>query len=117
MKPTGIAVLGAIIGGCLGYFLFAWILKQGLYAMILPGALLGFGARFGKSPAIAIPIACGVAALLLGFFCEWKHFPFRADASLGYFIKHLHQLKPITLLMIIAGGLLGFWIPFRQARI
>ena len=84
--------------------------------MILPGVLLGLGAKFGKSPLLAIPIACGIGAPLLGLFCEWKHFPFKVDASLSYFLKHLHQLRPITFIMIAAGTFLGFWILFRQIR-
>lgn len=114
MKSIGMAGLGGVIGGFLGSLIFAWVLKQGLYAMILPGALVGFGASFGKSSSMLVPIVCGISALLLGFFCEWKHFPFTADASLGYFLQHLHQLRPITLIMIVAGGFLGFWIPFRR---
>ena len=35
-------LVGAAIGGAVGYYAFGWILGYGLYAMILPGAALGF---------------------------------------------------------------------------
>ena len=30
------------------------------------------------------------------------------------FITHLMALQPATLLMIAAGGFIGFWVPFRR---
>jgi heme O synthase-like polyprenyltransferase len=56
-------------------------------------------------------------ALALGFLAEWQFAPFIKDGSFGYFVLHLHQLKPITLLMIAAGGFIGFWVPFSRRRL
>ena len=58
----------------------------------------------------------GVLALALGVFTEWRFAPFAADDTLAYFLLHVHQLKPITLIMIVAGALIGFWIPFRRSQ-
>jgi len=111
MKQTLLVVAGAIVGGVLGYFAFFWIVKQGFYALILPGGLLGFGASFGKPRSIWPAAACGAAALMLGIYTEWR---FQKDDALSDFLLHLADLKPITLLMIAAGAALGFWIPFRS---
>ena len=58
----------------------------------------------------------GLSALLLGLFTEWRFFPFKADDSFRYFLRNVHELKPITLLMIAAGTAIGFWVPFRRVQ-
>ena len=55
-----------------------------------------------------------MGALVLSLFCEWRFAPFIKDNSLGYFLTHVHELKPITLIMIAVGTFIGFWIPFRR---
>jgi hypothetical protein len=114
MKNTLINFAGAILGGVIGYFAFGWIVRQGLYAMILPGGLVGLGASIAKNRSITIPIICGAAALALGFFTEWQFFPFAKDESLSYFLAHIHHLQPISLIMIAIGGFLGFWMPYAR---
>ena len=113
MKQTIIALVGAAAGGTLGFFAFFWIRRQGFYGMILPGGLLGLGASVGQVRSIWLAMFLGLAALGLGLFTEWRHAPWDDD-SLSYFLLHVHQLQPITLLMIGAGGLLGFWVPYRR---
>jgi hypothetical protein len=106
-----VGIVGAAAGGVLGYFAFLWIARQGFYALMLPGGLVGLGGGLwvrDRSPARAA--ICGVFALALGIFAEWKFAPFIKDASLGYFLTHLHDLQPITLLMILAGGAFGYWL-------
>jgi len=118
MKSTSIFLVlaGAVIGGLLGHFIFAWIVGQGLYALILPGAAVGLGAGIFKNKSKAVAVLCGLLALALGLFTEWRFFPFAKDDSLGYFLFHIHELKPITLIMIAVGALIGFWIPFGHTR-
>jgi hypothetical protein len=106
--------VGAAAGAALGYFAFFWIAHQGFYALVLPGALLGLGACLARSRSVAVSIACGVAAVALGLFAEWRFEPFIKDAGLGYFLTHLHQLKGLTLISIAAGGVIAFWVPFRS---
>jgi hypothetical protein len=117
MKQTLLVLLGAVVGGTLGFFAFFWIANQGFYAMILPGGLLGIGAGMGKNRSLLLAVGCGLAAVALGLFTEWRFDPFRDDDSLGYFLSHVLELKPITLLMIALGGLVGFWMPFRRIEI
>ena len=114
IKSNLLAIVGAIVGGVAGYFIFFWLASQGFYGMIIPGGLLGIGAGFAKSRSLAIAIVCGIAALVLGLFCEWKFEPFAADDSFSYLLVHFYELKPITLLMIAAGAAIGFWGPFRH---
>lgn len=116
MKHTLLPLGGALLGGLIGYFAFFWIARQGFYAMVLPGGLLGLGAGYAKNRSIAIAVVCGIAALVLGLFTEWQFAPFIKDGSLGYFLSHVHELKPITLLMIGLGGAIGFWVPFRRVE-
>ncbi len=96
---------GALAGGAVGYFAFIWIARQGFYALMLPGGLAGFGASlFVSNRSVLRGVLCGVFALGLGLFAEWRFAPFIKDAGLAYFLTHLGQLQPITLLMIAGGG-------------
>lgn len=102
---------GAVLGGLLGYFVFFWIARQGFYALILPGTVLGLG--FGlacRRKYIAAAVACGLAALALGIFTEWRFAPFAEDTSISFFLTHLHRLKPVTWLMIGLGAFFAFYL-------
>jgi hypothetical protein len=104
-----LGVIGAIVGGVVGYYAFFWIASQGFYALILPTALVGIVAGFCSSErSESLAALCAVAGLALGLFIEWKFAPFKADGSLSYFIKHIHELTPVTLIMLAVGTFLGF---------
>jgi len=108
---------GALVGGAVGYFAFIWIARQGFYALMLPGGLAGFGASLcARDRSVMRGVLCGVFALGLGLFAEWRFAPFIADASLGYFLAHVGLLRPITLLMIAAGGGFGYWFALGKER-
>ena len=107
---TARGLLGAAIGGAAGYFVTGWLARQGFYAMALPGVGIGLGAGLlvtKRCPGVAI--FCGILALALGLFTEWKHFPFIRDASFGYFLRHLGDLRPLTLILIGLGTVAGYW--------
>jgi len=114
MWQSLLVLCGAAAGGTLGYFTFFWVLTQGFYGLVLPGGLLGLGAGIARNRSIWLAVGCGLLAIALGLFTEWRYAPFIKDESLGYFLLHPHELKPITLLMIALGGLIGFWVPFRR---
>ncbi len=116
MKQVARVLVGAALGGMAGYFGCLWIAQQGFYGIILPGALLGLGSNLGRTKCIPVAVACGLAALALGFFTEWRLAPFVADDSLKYFITHVQELQPFTLIVIAIGGAMGFWMPFRRGR-
>jgi len=103
--------LGAAVGGAIGYFIFRWLAKNGFYGMVIPGALLGLAAGLaarGRSQALGI--GCAIAALALSIIAEWSLFPFVKDASLAYFITHVHTLPAIKLVMMGFGVALAYWL-------
>jgi hypothetical protein len=107
-----LGLLGAAIGGYLGYLAFFWIARQGFYALVLPPGLLGLGAGLcARRRSLLLAIICGAAGLALGLYTEWRFAPFVADKSLAYFIGHLHQLRPVTWLMLA----LGTYVSYRLA--
>jgi hypothetical protein len=109
-----LGLAGAIAGGAAGFFLFVWLVHQGLYAMVIPGAALGAGGGWlFKQRSRAFGGVCAVLALLLGFFAEWWAI---LDVTFGYYLTHLHQLQPITYIMIALGGLCGYWFGQGQER-
>jgi hypothetical protein len=114
MKRTFLVLIGAVAGGAVGYFAFFWMATQGFYGLILPGGLLGLGAGIAQNRSTRLAVVCGLLATALGLFTEWRFSPFRKDDSLNYFLLHVHELNTVTLLMIAAGGAMGFWIPFRR---
>jgi hypothetical protein len=114
MKQTLIAIVGAAVGGALGYYGFHWMIDQGYYGLMLPGGLLGLGASFGTTRSIWLAVGFGLAAVVLGIFTEWTYRPFRVDDGFVYFLLHVTKNPPITLMMIALGGALGFWIPYRR---
>jgi len=115
-KSDILVLLGAAVGGVLGYIIFFAIARRGFYALAIPGGFLGLGAGIFKTRTKAVAVACGLAALALGFFTEWRFAPFVADGSLGYFLSHIHQLSGLTLVMIAAGAAIGFYVPFRRGQ-
>lgn len=101
---------GAAIGGAVGYYAFAWILGYGLYAMILPGAALGYGFSLcTQQRSMLNGIICAVLAVGLGLFAEWKHFRFKDEKTVLDFLTQLHHRTPVTLIMIAVGALLAYW--------
>jgi hypothetical protein len=114
MKQIVLVLGGAALGGFLGYLAFGWVYDQGFYALVLPGGLLGIGAGLARNRSVAVAILCGLCAIGLGLFTEWRFRPWRADESLGYFLVHVHELTPVTLGMVVLGGVLGFWFPYRR---
>ena len=104
------AIAGAIGGAVLGYIGFWLMLQLGLYALILPGAMIGLGcgAQSG-APSVPLAVFAALLALCVTVFVEWQFFPFLADDSFVYFVKNLGDLKPGTKLMLAAGTFAGFW--------
>lgn len=116
MKQAALVLGGAVLGGLVGHFGFRWLVSQGFYGLVLPGGLIGLGAGLTSCRSRWPSVVCGLLALLLSLFTEWRSFPFKADDRFSYFLCHVHDLKPITLLMIAAGTGIGFWVPFRRVE-
>ena len=113
--PLGL--LGALVGGVLGYYLYKLLLSQGFYGLAIPGAALGLGCgTLSGGYSKALGIVCSVLALGLSLFSEWKFFPFVADGSFEFFLTHLHQLKAWTLIMTAVGTFAGYWLGVGRER-
>ena len=115
-KSDFLVLLGAVVGGAVGYVVFFVVARLGFYGIVLPGGLLGLGAGVFRTRSKAVAVVCGLLALGLGLFVEWRFAPFVADGSLTYFLSHVHELRTMTLIMIAAGGFIGFWVPFRRGQ-
>jgi len=108
---TSLAAVGGVVGGFVGYHVFFWILRQGFYGMMIPGALLGLGCGLlARHPSQLRGLACGLAGLALGIYTEWRYAPFAKDESLTFLLAHLHEKAPIKLLMIALGGVFAYWL-------
>jgi hypothetical protein len=106
-----LSLVGAIVGGVVGFYTFGWLVGQGFYGLMIPGALLGLGCGLAaQHHSVPRGILCGVAALPLALFSEGWFRPFEADPSLSFFAGHLADLKPLTWLMAVVGALIAFWI-------
>jgi len=115
MKNVVLPLLGGVVGGIIGY-IFRWMAQHGFYALILPGGLVGIGASLFQNKSTSMCVACGALALTIGLLAEWQFAAFVRDGSLRYFVTHMHQLSPVTLLMITAGAIIGFWGPFGRVQ-
>jgi hypothetical protein len=105
----GLGVLAAVAGGVLGYFAFFWLTQQRLYALVIPPALVGLAGGFGyRGRSQPFAIGCGLAGLALALVIEWKFAPFIKDGSFPYFLTHLHERKPFTLLSLVLGPIIGY---------
>ena len=69
-----LSLVGAALGGILGHYAFGWILRQGFYAPMLPGACLGLGCGLlSRGKSITRGVLCLLAALALGLYTRWTH--------------------------------------------
>ncbi|WP_165230049.1 hypothetical protein [Aquisphaera insulae] len=106
-----LGLVGAILGGTVGYYTFRWIVGQGFYALILPGALLGLGCgMLSRHPSTTRGVLCGIAALVLGVLAECSSFRLDGHDDVYYTVTHIFREPPITLIMLGLGGFFAFWL-------
>jgi hypothetical protein len=115
LRTSALTLVAAAVGGTVGYFVFMWLASMGFYGLVVPGGLLGLAAGMFRNRSIVVAVVCGVAALILGLFADWNVERFHEDGSFWYLVTHFYQLSPVTLLMIAAGAVIGFWVPFRRS--
>lgn len=100
---------GAIAGGVLGFYTFRWLLGQGFYGLIIPGAFLGLGCSvLARHPSVVRGVFCGVAAFALSQFTDW-YFTL-TDESFLDFLRNGKTLTPVTMLMSAVATLVAFWL-------
>lgn len=85
------------------------LVRQGFYALVLPGALLGLGCgSLSGRHSKRLGVGGAVAALFLGLFVDWRFVSFMADNSLGYFFAHLQDFRDVTQIRVLLGAALVF---------
>jgi len=112
-----LGLAAGVVSGLAGHLVFIWLIRQGFYALVLPGAAVGIGYNYVVRRRLwPFSIACGLLGLLAGLLSEWRAAPFVADPGLGYFLAHLHQLRPLTLIMIGLGAAIAFWLAYGRRQ-
>jgi hypothetical protein len=114
MRRNVLALCCASLGGAIGYLGFRFLLTRGMYAIILPGGLLGLAAGIFRNHSPLVAIVCALLAVTAGVLAEHSVAPFVADGSLSYLLMHVVDLQPLTQVSILVGGFIGFWVPFRR---
>lgn len=105
-----LGVVGAVVGGVLGFYTFGWLEYHGFYGLAIPGAFLGVGSGLlAQHRSRARGLACAAAALGLSIFTEWKFHPFLEDDRFSFMITHMKDLKSVTLLMIAIATVVAYW--------
>lgn len=99
---------GAVVGGIVGYLLFSLLLRNGLYAGIVPGAFVGIGFSIASRRGnVLAGVICGIAGLIFGCWCDAvTNDP---PESLIQYFETIGQVPGINIIMIIVGGLAAFW--------
>jgi len=110
-RPLLLGVIGAGLGGVVGYFaFFAFLEHVSLYTLVIPGALIGLGRVAGsKEKSILLGGACGVAAFALSLWIEWQITPMVAGESLSDFLAKLPQKPFRNLASLVAGPFMAVW--------
>lgn len=103
-----LSFIGAAVGAAVGLAVFHFFYKSGFYAMVIPGASLGFGCLLlSRTRSTIRGVIMGILAVALGLRTEWRYFhdliPFTD------FRTWISPFGPVEYLMIGFGGLLAFW--------
>ena len=98
-----LAAAGAVGGALLGVAAFTWLLRQGFYGLILPGAMLGAGCgSLSASRSNVRGGLCATAGLFVGMFADW-----RTNApveTFAHYVLDIGRQGPYTLLMLALGA-------------
>ncbi len=104
---------GGAVAGYLGYRVVAYLISHhGWWVPILPGAFAGLAC--GQLSGVASKGRGAINGLLglgLAVYAQWRLFnpPFEFDKTFPSYLTHIHQLPPITLVILVVNGLLAFW--------
>ena len=101
-------LVGAIAGAVVGYFAFGFLVDQGWYSLIIPGACVGLG--FGLASRRR-HVVFGVISAFLGLItcvaCEW-HILNKGE-SFSEFIDGFKNEGIMTWIMLVFGVLAAYW--------
>jgi len=118
--PLGVA--GAIAGGVVGFFLFQILVDQGLYFMVLPGALVGLGCGLAvRSRSFVFSAIAMLISIPVTIVCEWKKDAYYCDdnETLMGIIEYTTRMSTpelrgsLILVFIALNALIAFWLGRR----
>jgi uncharacterized membrane protein YuzA (DUF378 family) len=82
IRDVALGAVGGLLGGCLGFFGFSLIAREGFYAIALPGALVGLGCGcLSGRKSLFLGILCAVFGLLVGIVAAWRFAPFERQEA------------------------------------
>jgi hypothetical protein len=115
-----LGLVGAIVGGAVGFYIFGWLYDHSFYGMMIPGALLGLGCSLlAQHPSTIRGIFCALGALGLSLFTEWRFF--QSGVSFTDFLGRVKGLGAVTFLMMGIGTFIAYWVGkdagFRRSAI
>ena len=103
-------LIGAAIGGTIGWFVYFLLLDYGLDGLMIPGALVGLGfGLLSKRAFLSAGFLCAILGLGLMLCCEWKSLLAFQDEPLTEFLSNLGGLNTRSKIMMGAGTLMAFW--------
>jgi hypothetical protein len=104
-----LGLVGAAIGGVLGFYVYRWVLNQGFIGGMIPGAFLGLGCSLlARHPSMARGVVCGVAGLILGFFTDW--YTTITKQTFWEYLRDVKSINQVILLTIAIGTFIAFWL-------
>jgi hypothetical protein len=105
-----LGLLGAVIGGAAGFYLYRWLLNQGYVGLMIPGAFLGLGCSLlARHPSLIRGLFCGFAGLFLTLFTFWQNMPPPLDPFME-FLKKVNDISTPMKVMGVLGTLIAFWL-------
>ena len=119
-KQIPLGILGAVLGAVVGFFLFQFLTQQGLYLIVLPGALVGLGCGFAAgSRSFVFAIIAVVVAIPATIVCEWKTDAYLCDdgktlMGIGEYVSRMVELRGWQLPVFVGlNGVIAFWLGRR----
>jgi hypothetical protein len=111
-------VVGGAVGGFLGYHAFKWlILNHGLYAMVLPGALVGIGCGLASGrKAIALGVLSAIGAFLVSVLANWHVLAEPSPTFLEQITTLVEPHRRMTALLILVGVAIAFYFGIGRDR-
>ena len=115
-KEILLGVFGALLGAVVSFFVFQFLVRRGLYFLVLPGALVGLGCGFAaRSRLLVLGIIAVAVAIPTAIVCEWRTDGYRCDDGetlMGVleYTSRMVELRGWKLPVFVGlNGLIAFW--------
>ena len=119
-KEMPLGIFGALLGAVVGFFVFQFLARRGLYFIVLPGALVGLGCGFAaRSRLLVLGIIAVAVAIPTAIVCEWRtdrYFCDDGETLMGVleYTSRMVELRGWKLPVFVGlNGLIAFWFGRR----